>query len=69
MDRTLLANATSSEDTPTPGYMYNEIASKIFFEILSLRKTTIPSILTYLTIFYQRPPQQTIKLMSKFKNI
>ncbi len=34
MDRNLLANATSSDDTPTPGYMLNEIASKICIEIL-----------------------------------
>lgn len=26
MDRHLLARATSSDDTPTPGYMYGEIA-------------------------------------------
>jgi hypothetical protein len=27
MDRNLLANATSSDDSPTPGYMLSEIAS------------------------------------------
>lgn len=26
MDRALLARATSSDDKPTPGYMYGEIA-------------------------------------------
>lgn len=27
MDRSLLANATSQDDAPTPGYMLNEISS------------------------------------------
>lgn len=26
MDRNLLANATSADDSPTPGYMFNEIS-------------------------------------------
>jgi hypothetical protein len=30
MDRGLLSDATSSDDSPTPGYMLNEIASKNF---------------------------------------
>ncbi len=29
MDRNLLANATSADDSPTPGYMLNEIARKM----------------------------------------
>lgn len=29
MDRNLLANATTSDDSPTPGYMLNEIARKM----------------------------------------
>jgi hypothetical protein len=28
MDKNLMANATSSDDAPTPGYMLSEIASK-----------------------------------------
>lgn len=28
MDKNLLTNATTSDDSPTPGYMLNEIASK-----------------------------------------
>lgn len=33
MDRTLLSDATSSDDVPTPGYMLNEIASKIYYHL------------------------------------
>lgn len=29
MDRGLLNDATSTDDSPTPGYMLNEIASKL----------------------------------------
>ncbi len=31
MDKGLLADATSSDDSPTPGYMLNEISRKISF--------------------------------------
>ncbi len=30
MDRALLAKATSSDDKPTPGYMYGEIAKCVY---------------------------------------
>ncbi len=30
MDRTMLNDATSADDSPTPGYMLNEISSNIF---------------------------------------
>ena len=30
MDRTMLNKATSADDTPTPGYMYGEIAKMTY---------------------------------------
>lgn len=35
MDRGLLYDATADSDNPTPGYMLNEIASKIRFLLCS----------------------------------
>jgi hypothetical protein len=37
MDKNMLAEATSSDDTPTPGYMLNEIARKYIDEFLILQ--------------------------------